>query len=330
MPAQFLIGLLAGLTSVVLYLGSSTGSLLGLSLALLAPLPVFIAGLGWGTRAALTAGLAASLVLTVLGALLPPQMGGWALGPAYLVTIGSAPIWLTRLTLLRRASAVPGGPEHEWFPSGHILLWIAGLVATALLIATALAYRVDPHGLAGLTKLKIDLIISEEGGLRQALLDETNTKNWETLSRYMAQTVPATAGIVWQLVMVVNGLIAHSILVAARHNIRPSIDWRTLRFPKLTAALLLGCLTLAFVGGAPGFIGGTLAAVLCVPYFFLGLTVVHAIPARGVGRIVMLGLVYSLLLVLISPAILIGILGLLEQWTGFRARLFAATRREDD
>jgi hypothetical protein len=57
--------------------------------------------------------------------------------------------------------------------------------------------------------------------------------------------------------------------------------------------------------------------------------VVHAIPLKGPGRFALLGLFYFLLLLQAWPAILVGILGLLEQWSGLRARISRSPGRED-
>lgn len=329
MPAYLLIGLLAGLTSVVLYLGTSSGSLLGLFLALISPLPIFMAGLGWGSLSAVIAAGAASLTLGGLGMLIH-DFAGWRLAVIYLITTAAVPVWLARLALLRRAVAADGQSSgEEWYPAGRLLLWIALISAATLVGAGLIAYQADPRGLPGLTKHVIDLIMPEGSDLRARAMAETKISDWETLSLAMASTVPATGGIVWQIVMVLNGLLAQAMLRGTRHNIRPAVGWQTITLPKLYALALPVAVVASFAGGHVAFFAGSLAAILFVPYFFLGLTVVHAIPARGAGRMVLLGLVYSVLLILYSPAILIGILGLLEQWTGIRARFLAAARQED-
>ena len=81
--------------------------------------------------------------------------------------------------------------------------------------------------------------------------------------------------------------------------------------------------------GEMGYMGATLASFLFVPYFFLGLSVVHAIPLAGPGRYALLGLFYFLLLLLAWPAIPVGLLGLWEQWSGLRAKLKGGPGRED-
>lgn len=306
MPAVLPISFLAGLTSVVLYLGTASGSALGLLLVMAAPLPIFMAGLGWGSRAALGAGLIATVILTIFGALAPPQLGTWMLGPAYFITTAGTPILLSRLALLRRPIASQtGGENYEWYPVGHLLLWTAGLSGGALLVAGVLAYQADPKGLTGLVQQWIDILLPAGSDLRDKLMLETGAKDWEPLARSMARSLPAMAGLMWQLMTIANALIAQSLLTATRHAIRPVIGWRTLTLPRPLALVLVLALVGAFAKGDIGFMAGTLAAVLFVPYFFLGLTVIHAIPARGAGRVVLLGLIYVVLVMLISPAILI-------------------------
>ena len=113
-----LVGLGAGLVSALLFAVVVTGSALAVGLSLVAPLPIFIAALGWSHRAGLVA-VAAGGVATALA--FRPAAGlafglGWAL-PAW---------WLAFLALLGR----PGAEGAlEWYPLGRVLLWIAAAAA---------------------------------------------------------------------------------------------------------------------------------------------------------------------------------------------------------
>ena len=92
-----LVGLVAGVASALLFAVVVTGSALAVGLSLVAPLPIFIAALGWSHRAGLVA-VAAGGVATAFA--FRPAAGlafglGWAL-PAW---------WLAFLALLGRPRA---------------------------------------------------------------------------------------------------------------------------------------------------------------------------------------------------------------------------------
>ena len=67
MPSFLPIGLGAGLAAAVLFASAVLGqSVLGLLLLLIVPLPKFLAGLGWGWPAALTAAVSATVLVAIV------------------------------------------------------------------------------------------------------------------------------------------------------------------------------------------------------------------------------------------------------------------------
>ena len=78
---------------------------------------------------------------------------------------------------------------------------------------------------------------------------------------------------------------------------------------------------LAFLPGDAGYVGQTLAALLAVPYLFLGLAVMHMLIRRMPGAPVVFVVFYVFMLIFGWPLFLITGLGLVEQWAGLRRRL---------
>ncbi len=68
MPPFFFISIGAGLLSAVLYGAATTGSVLSIIPMYLSPLPLFMAGLGYGGSAALVGGIAATGAIAVIAA----------------------------------------------------------------------------------------------------------------------------------------------------------------------------------------------------------------------------------------------------------------------
>jgi hypothetical protein len=328
MRTQGLIGALAGLTGALLYLAGSGAAATAPLLMGLGPFPFFIAVLGWGNLAGLAA--AASALLSVY-LFIMLSTGGFAFALTSMLAFAMSAIapalWLSHLALLRRHTVTsdPSSPV-EWYPLGRLLLWLAGIACAGYLALELLAYALTGAGLPAAIARTLDLNFSPE--LRQALLTRIHAPSWEALLDLLAHILPATGGVFWQIWLASNGIGAYALLTATGRCPRPEAGWRALALPRLYAAPFLATVAVSFIGGELGWIATTIASLLFVPYFFLGLAVVHAIPLTGPGRYALLGLFYFLLLFLAWPAIPVGLLGLWEQWFGLRAKI-GRSGRED-
>ncbi len=128
------VGIGAGIVSALLFAVVITGSPLAMLLSYLAPLPVFIAALGWRHHAGLIAAAAGAFALALA---LRLQVGAaFGLGVAL-------PAWgIAYLALLGR---VDERGQTEWYPLGRLMLWIVGTAALVALtgavaiVATTLA-----------------------------------------------------------------------------------------------------------------------------------------------------------------------------------------------
>ena len=329
MRSQGLIGALAGLTGALLYLAGSGAAPLAPLLMGLGPLPFFMAVLGWGNLAGLVAAAVALLSVYLFVAYSSGGESLFALTSmlAFAMTAIAPALWLSHLALLRRhvTAGDPGSPV-EWYPLGRLLLWLAGICCAGYLALELLSYAFIGAGRPAAIARTLDLHFSPE--LRQALLERIHAPNWPALLSLLSHVLPGTGGVFWQIWLASNGIGAFSLLAATGRCPRPEAGWRSLSLPRLYTAPFAAAFVVSFIGGELGWIGATLASMLFVPYFFLGLSVVHAIPLQGPGRYALLGLFYFLLLLLAWPAIPVGILGIWEQWSGFRRR-FSRSGRED-
>ena len=128
MTMILLIALAAGCASALMFASIISGALISLLLLYFAPLPLMVAALGWGPLAATIGGIGAA---TGLGAIF-----GLPFCVAFVVMMALPAWWLGHLALLGRpiANDVPSGngaappapPAMEWYPTGRLLLWIAG------------------------------------------------------------------------------------------------------------------------------------------------------------------------------------------------------------
>ena len=103
------------------------------------------------------------------------------------------------------------------------------------------------------------------------------------------------------------------------HNLRPSPAYAGLELPQWMTWPLLGSAALALLGsGEIEYTGRNLAMVLAVPYFFLGLAVIHTWARRLSFTGLILASFYLVLLLSGWVMLVVAGTGMLEQWRGLR------------
>lgn len=283
--------------------------MLGLPLAYLAPLPLFLIGLNIGYTAAALAAVVGSVVLTVVV--------GPAIGAGYFVSTGLAPILLCRQALLWREDE---SGQPAWYPVGWLLVWLAGLTATYF-IAALLYYAGADGGLSG--TLAQHLLTTADQLEKQAASQSedmfaTTSAAIRRLAADGARVFSSVIALSWMLSVMLNGLLAQAILSRSGRNFRPTPNYSGLILPRILSYLAVAALVLSFAPGSLGFAAGTLAAIAIWPFFILGLVVVHAISRRLSSRFMVLAAFYLFLFGLGWPVALVAGLGLMDQWMGLR------------
>lgn len=277
-------------------------SLLGaLVFALVAPLPLFAAGLGLGVAGGAVA--AAVATVAVAAAAGPMRAGLYAATDAVLVVI------LVRYALLNRATPEGG---LEWYPPGLLLGWLTMYAAGAFLV---LALAWGPENLETGISGYID-------GFRQMLAEAArDSAAMDRMVAGLKRVLPFLVVTWWIILMAVNATLAQKILVRTGHALRPSPDLTTTAPPGWILSAAVAAAAVALVGsGWIGFVATNIALILCVPYFLTGLAVIHAISVRWNGRKAILFALYLLLFLFGWPLIVVTGLGMVEQWIGLRAR----------
>jgi Predicted membrane protein (DUF2232) len=319
MPTHLLIGAGAGLVSAALFASAAVSAALASFLLYLSPLPLCLAGLGWGRSAVLFAGLTATVVMAL------------ALGPAaalaYAVTIAAPMAFLIHLLLQSRPAAEPQGGTTavEWYPAGR-LVGAAGLIAGALAAMMVLLLGPD----ADSYHASIDEMLPH---ILKALDPDDSVvtpEMAENLKTVLAKALPAAFAILWLTIALFNLWLAGYIVDASGRALRPWPDLHGLEVPNIFVAVFAGALVASFVPGVIGLMATGLAAAMLFAYVLQGLAVIH-VYSRGVPfRPLLLAVVYLGILFLGWLAILVAILGLGEPLFGLRARSAAAAGRSDN
>jgi hypothetical protein len=316
MQRNILISVAAGLLSAVLYLSTKWGILGAVIFALFSPLPLFAAGFGLG----LTAGAGAALAATLTVAL----VAGFTAMAVFAVAYAAPVLLIVRFALLSRSA--PDGTT-EWYPPGPLLAWLAlfGIgVFTAMATFMGIGTRVEPGGLqaviSGYVDTMRDLIV--ESGRSGAGIDQV----FATIKLIF----PFIVATWWMMIIVVNGVLAQKMLERRGWSKRPGPDLRTTALPLWLAGVMVAATVAALLGsGWLGFLGINVALILCVPYFFVGLAVLHTVSADWSSRTAILFAAYVMLLLFGWTAVLVTGIGYLEHWAGLRKRFGGPNRSHE-
>jgi len=320
MPPPFiLIGVAAGLASAALFASATMGGLGGrLLLYFLAPLPVFLAGLGWGSASAAIAAVATAagcaLLLTVKGA------------AVILLTQGIPVAVLCHLAQLNRTVAIgdvgdmrrPPATTVEWYPVGRLMaaaVWMSGAIAffTVFLLASSL------DDLRKIMRGMLEEFLKSVPALGDRKLTEADLA---ALTDVAVHVMPALAALFCLGGLLVNFYLAGRITLASGRLPRPWPDLALMSYPRgfglgLAASLLLTWL----LPGYSALAASSFAGAFLLAFTLLGLAIVHAATRGTAARPFILAGVYLALFILNTwAAVALAIIGTLEPVLPFRRR----------
>ncbi len=301
MPTPTLVAIAGGLLSAVLYLAPLAGAIfIGFHYA--THIPLFLVGLAMGTGPVVVASATAS-VLTLLFNVL--------VGGIFMIAYAVPVILLARQALLNRIDA---DGQTEWYPPGHLLA-LATAYAVALLVAANFAFVGQEGGLQGAIEGLLDEVLASlESGMALPPKD--------VILRY-AFLFPGLAGAMWVLIVAVNGVMAQALAVRLKRNLRPTPHYSRLKLPLWLTFTLSAIALLWLVGGesALGFLSGAVLVTVLMPFFLLGLAVIHSVTRAMRIPTLILGVFYVFLVLQLWPALVVAGLGIIEPWAGIRDRL---------
>ena len=316
MPKDTLIALGAGVLAAfaaTAFLSQAPGALM---LVYFADLPLFMVGFAFGPQAAAIGGAAGFMTAGLIG-------GGLAAGVFGIMQ--ALPVWLVvRQLLLQRpvAAAVPaevsgsGEPDGqvEWYPIGDTLCWLT-FFAAAMLVVMMLASLTGDQGLSVLVSTNLDEII-------KALVPQWDEEHRASMLAALVPMFPGAIGVSWLVMTIINATLAHGFLTRLKKVLRPSPAYAALDLPQwISWPLVLSALLALLGSGEMEYTGRNLAMILVVPFFFLGLAVVHTW-ARRVAYSGMVLTAFYLVLVLSGWAtMVVAGIGIAELWVGLRHRM---------
>jgi len=309
-----LVAVAAALAAALLFASVTSGTLLSIPLFYLAPLPIMIAGLGWGHWVALTAALTGASIL------------GIAFGVvflfAFLAGAGVPSWWLSYLAMLARPAS---GNAHqrtlEWYPTGRLVVWAAILAALAVIVAIPNLGTDGESFRAGLHDAIARMLRVQVGTPTDTPLALPGGGNPERFINFLVTVIPATAAVLATLTNLVNLWLAGRVVKFSGRLARPWPQISAMRFPRLLIIALAIAIGLSFTGGLIAIIAGVVSASLLMAYGVLGFAVLHAITQGMNGRAFLLAGTYLAVLLIGWLVLALCVLGVLDAAIDLRGRI---------
>lgn len=308
-----LIALAAGLASATMFASIISGALMSLVLFYLAPLPLMVAALGWGSATALIGGVIAALGLGAIFGI--PYMAAFAL------TVALPAWWLGHLTLLARpVSNDPQlanlAPALDWYPTGRILMW-AAVFATITTISAMLTLGTDADTINASLRRGLMRIMGSRG---------TSAGESERVVDALVAIAPGAATIIAMMTLTLNLWLSAKITTTSGRLKRPWPDLRTTTLPRMVLAALLVAILLCFVGGLLAMLAQITTAALLMAYAATGFAVLHTVTQTFSGRSFVLGAAYVGTLLIGWPLLGMVGLGLADAIFGIRQAYWTRAR----
>ncbi len=302
MQKNMIIAVGSGGLSAVASMAFLSGTPGALFLVYLSTLPIFLIAFSMGPIAATTAGLGGMAIAGLLGGIM--TAGTYALLhalPALLVS---------RQSMLQRSTA---NGKTSWYPVGNALSILA--ILSAGMLALAGFYLA---GSVGNLHETVGLHLADAFAIMLPGLGETERF---AMVDMLASIFPGAMGSSWVLMIAVNAILAQTILVRMGKNLRPTPAFSDLVLPHWATWPLIATAVFALlVPGETRYLAQNVAMVLVVPYFFLGLSVVHWTMSRVRHTTILLSVFYLILFLSGWALLLVAAVGLIEQWAGIRNR----------
>ena len=151
-------------------------------------------------------------------------------------------------------------------------------------------------------------------------LDHIEQNHVNEIISTISQIFPALAVTSWILMNILNCVLAQKIVVMSGKNIRPTPSYSATGAVIWPLSPAIIGIILSNFSGQIGFLGINIFIISIIPFFFIGLAVVHSVSVSWPGRLLILTMVYILMAITHWPAAMIAAIGILEYWFKFRNR----------
>ncbi|MCL2713740.1 MAG: YybS family protein [Alphaproteobacteria bacterium] len=301
--------------SVAMFLSLASGSPLSIVLFLLAPLPLMVGAMGWGSYSGALGAILAVITLAVVFDL--------SLALYFLVTVAVPGWWLGHLALLGEETGPDRAPSSlTWYPVGRILAWIAGLAGVitllALLTLGTSAEDITAGLHAGFKPLEPHL-----PALREKLqgIDPQAAGQWDekAILDMLVSFAPVAVAVAMSSSLTLSLWLSARITAGLGRLYRPWPDLRTTRLPALTLVALFAAASFCFLDGLPGMAARAATGAIIAAYILTGFAVLHTLTLELSGRPFWLIAAYVIAVLFSWALIAVGLLGIADALFSFRS-----------
>lgn len=302
-----LIPLGAGVVTAGMYLSMVLGPAMGIVPGYLAMTPVAATGFGLGP---MPAAVAAALAAVVIFASAPA--GGLL---SWFVLTSALPVLAVVYFSMRRRES--GDGAVSWFPLGH-LLGILTAFGLAFLVVAFAVFAGSPGALQG----------GELDPFRQ-MTQHLSPEEMETLRRLVVSSFPGLAAAGWVVMIASNCAIAYLALRRWGTPLRTEARFHDTEAPLWPLGVVVAGALLSQAGETAALYGTNAMIIAGVPFFLVGLAVVHRVSVNWRARTLALVMMYIMIMLSLWPALVVCLIGIAERWLRLRDRVAAteASRR---
>jgi uncharacterized protein YybS (DUF2232 family) len=232
----------------------------------------------------------------------------------YVIAYGVPAILLVGLSLRFRVGA---DQQAAWYPEGKILTAIT-LYPSALFLIAATVASSHEGGLLALSQEAF----SKMGTEYASKFPPDQAEAFQHVIANAARIAPAMVSYIWIIVAIISLAGAQFILRQQKFNLRDSFALTKLYVPN---QLIYGVAITGLLGVLAAepydYIGRNLSMILGLPFFFVGLAVVHSWTATKKHGWLYLTPLYLAMLFFPWLALIVAGLGVIDQWANFRQRI---------
>jgi hypothetical protein len=204
-----------------------------------------------------------------------------------------------------------------WYPEGHLLTAMTLYPCLFFICGAALASGHE-GGLLGLTTQHLNEALEP---MKSQMPGDTVVQ-LTAIMNIFTKFLPALLGTSWIFLALVSMVVAQVILQRQNWHLRTGFTLHELYTPSwLVYAVAVTGLAGVLAPAPFNYIGSNLAIILCIPFFLIGMAVIHV--WAGMQKATKLILIALYLVISIFPAfVLIPVLmGVIDQWGNFRKRM---------
>ncbi len=321
MPQRWLIGLGAGLVSAVVFVSASTGPMqMRAVFFALTPLAIALAGLGWGWRTGLVAGIAGT---GLIGALTshPVLTAVFAMTQALPMVVL---VYLAGLSRPADESITQPNPQAstetrlEWYPVGRLIIWAVGLAALTA-VGLLLAFGVtDPAFVGELEKKIAETIKSSVSEISSSA--PMSDENIATMTKLAIAMMPAGGAIAIASSMLFSLWISARVTHASEQLERPWPDLAAITYPTGTALALALTMAATLLPQPMATFAAAALGALLFAFLLLGLAVIHYTTRGNPWRPFALWALYIGLLFAKGVMLIVILLGISETFLRLRSK----------